>query len=182
MVSAPVQIIASSQQGQECSTPYGINGFGTHDYPVLNNLICGGAQRLTASMVSAPRFNPMDIKLKCFVLNALRHQWFRHWTRYQCFFAGHIRAQRLTASMVSAQRFRSEHPDEVLLGAQRLTASMVSAHDAITMDSSFHGGAQRLTASMVSALVIGAVRWQITACSTPYGINGFGTTSLVDGK
>ena len=109
----------------QCSTPYGINGFGTSDLD-------------SSKLVQWP------------VLNALRHQWFRH-TEAGSRIAGCWCAQRLTASMVSArlyeQKFRlggrscstpygingfgtKTQPIQRVLSncAQRLTASMVSAH------------------------------------------------------
>ncbi len=73
-----------------CSTPYGINGFGT----------------------PKPRY----IYANRQVLNALRHQWFRHHFRVCCFVRGIEGAQRLTASMVSAlgQLTHIRHPFTVL--------------------------------------------------------------------
>ena len=83
-----------------CSTPYGINGFGTFEYMCPSSAAIR-AQRLTASMVSAPSIQPSRVwsmtsaqrltasmvSAHTFegnrqrhprVLNALRHQWFRH--------------------------------------------------------------------------------------------------------
>ncbi len=109
-----------------CSTPYGINGFGT-EYQIDGLAISIGAQRLTASMVSAPI--PYAYLLsREEVLNALRHQWFRH---------------------------RIFYPQNHLCP-----------------------GAQRLTASMVSAPCSSSLSVRVCKCSTPYGINGFGTFNM----
>jgi len=106
-----------------CSTPYGINGFGTPPGAGSQHLQ-SRAQRLTASMVSAriakttyPAMavcsTPYGIngfgtdrqpstRLPFSVLNALRHQWFRHPNDRLAHPHQQLSAQRLTASMVSA--------------------------------------------------------------------------------
>ena len=109
------------------------------------------------------------------MLNALRHQWFWHiqrhgWCQLPC-----QSAQRLTASMVLAQPLRIAFLVNCIR-AQRLTASMVLALCIMTGAGLGTDSAQRLTASMVSALNLELSDDRIETCSTPYGINGFGTT------
>ena len=61
----------------QCSTPYGINGFGTEVTK------CG------------------KLKAVVLVLNALRHQWFRHAQRLT---ASMVSAQRLTSALSSTEK------------------------------------------------------------------------------
>jgi hypothetical protein len=61
---------------RECSTPYGIKGFGTDPMAKLLNMN-RRAQRLTASKVSAHQSSGI-LRATLSVLNALRHQRFRH--------------------------------------------------------------------------------------------------------
>ena len=130
-----------------CSTPYGINGFGTITRSGLRRHR-SRAQRLTASMVSAPTGNAIT-RFCPVVLNALRHQWFRH-SYYTDKYPKPWRAQRLTASMVSALA----KSDDRLMGYVVLNALQ---HQWFR-----HAGTK--------------VRPENTpTCSTPYGINGFGT-------
>ena len=130
-----------------CSTPYGINGFGTGNGGTAATLR-HRAQRLTASMVSAP-VTQFFSRTAIAVLNALRHQWFRH--------APSLVRNSLVkpcSTPYGINGFGTFDNDEckgLLISAQRLTASMVSAPT--------RGG--RCLCS--------------TSCSTPYGINGFGT-------
>ena len=67
-------------EGEKCSTPYGIYGFGTIKTANPSTSLLS-AQRLTASMVSA-QANRRKSKSECFVLNALRHLWFRHFLNF----------------------------------------------------------------------------------------------------
>ena len=150
MVSAQCDRIRAYGQSQKCSTPYGINGFGTRYH-----------------MVKVVNKN---------VLNALRHQWFRHQAKQAKSALGNLRAQRLTASMVSA-------PNQVpaLLFSRGVLNALrhqwfrhSQRHRRITDARS----AQRLTASMVSAPRVFHTKPSKEMCSTPYGINGFGTPRL----
>ena len=111
-----------------CSTPYGINGFGTAFWS-----------------------NKMNVVVE--VLNALRHQWFRH-TKKNCNPKGLLTcAQRLTASMVSAP----ENPSHT---AHELRVLNALRHQW------FRHEYQR------------GLEFNRDECSTPYGINGFGTSGI----
>jgi len=137
------------------------------------------AQRLTASMVSAHgNLFRVATQYQC-VLNALRHQWFRH--RHHPKITTYQRsAQRLTASMVSARKERSRGIPITCVAGNVLNAlrhqwfrhdippkrrsvspSVLNAlrhqwfrHPQVTASESQYVRAQRLTASMVSAPVV----------------------------
>ena len=100
-------------------------------------------------MVSA-QIEKIRTKADNYVLNALRHQWFRHLILLPKSSNNLSCAQRLTASMVSALNIRPTKTTKSA-SAQRLTASMVSAPAKAASFAFLAIRAQRLTASMVSA-------------------------------
>ena len=132
----------------KCSTPYGIKGSGTSLSCQKKTLPCR-AQRLTASKVPA-RHSPVFMNHKSIVLNALRHQRFRHslskwWSlSLSC-------AQRLTASKVPA-----------------LVPLHYSPRRYLVLNALRH---QRFRHQLY-----GCRFYNSTKCSTPYGIKGSGTS------
>ena len=134
-----------------CSTPYGIYGFGTKLWKRTAPSKYS-AQRLTASMVSALSLDRV-YWFWVFVLNALRHLWFRHEILFKVIPGRANGAQRLTASMVSAHY------------AERNSTRGAKVLNALRHLWFRHRG-------VVEAYIKLANRGM---CSTPYGIYGFGT-------
>ena len=106
-----------------CSTPFGITDFCTRS-PTRDPRSSCGAQRLSASQISAPSLS-RESRGAARVLNAFRHHRFLHFltTRRSSIW---LCAQRLSASQISAQ---SSPPPGCFRGpcAQRLSASQISA-------------------------------------------------------
>ena len=131
-----------------CSTPYGIKGSGTCNM-AYSLAIEYSAQRLTASKVPAlvPAILYAHIER---VLNALRHQRFRH-TRPYPGGSGRLRAQRLTASKVPALTPNHRGIDHLSCS----TPYGIKGSGTISMARYFNPkiSAQRLTASKVPAQV-----------------------------
>jgi len=107
-----------------CSTPYGINGFGTFSEALWSLGRCC-AQRLTASMVSAQVDQQQAMKSadRCSTPYGINGFGTSSLSDHRGVYLG---AQRLTASMVSAPCIKKPWIS-CFCRAQRLTASMVSA-------------------------------------------------------
>ena len=157
---------------KSCSTPYGIKGSGTGKEVWRSMPMCS-AQRLTASKVPAPTWSGTNVNTldgaqrltaskvpalfrfggcACsgIVLNALRHQRFRHDPDG----SESVSAIVQVLNALRHQRFRH----------------------GIALGSTFnHVSAQRLTASKVPAHSLAEGLRRERLCSTPYGIKGSGT-------
>ena len=93
-----------------CSTPFGITGFGTQHWLKVPVSPVASAQRLSASLDSAP-YRPCRPPDRSIVLNAFRHHWIRHWPTACASRTCVTRAQRLSASLDSAPTRGSRRTD-----------------------------------------------------------------------
>ena len=182
-----------------CSTPYGINGFGTlsstqrqRGRDVLNAL----RHQWFRHPTRAPPHESRTI-----VLNALRHQWFRHnWRKGRTTLSnrcstpygingfgtltepGGSHAIGECSTPYGINGFGTAKSSSITLGINKCSTPYgINGFGTIAEVFSFTKlfRAQRLTASMVSALIsesTGGLSW--SGCSTPYGINGFGTLAM----